>query len=76
MLWAACTLGFFVFLRSGEFIVVPGRKEGLLSPSDIQVDSRQSPKFISITLRSSKTDPFVAMVVLFTSVVLILRSAQ
>ena len=58
MLWAACTLGFFAFLRSGEFTVVPGRKEGLLSPADIQVDSRQSPKFISITLHSSKTDPF------------------
>ena len=58
MLWAACTLGFFGFLRSGEFTVVPGINQTLLSPSDIRVDSHQDPTYVAVTLRGSKTDPF------------------
>ena len=58
MLWAACTLGFFGFLRSGEFTVVPGGNQALVSPRDIQVDSRQDSTYVAITLHGSKTDPF------------------
>ena len=60
MLWAACTLGFFAFLRSGEFTVSPPSSEPVLTPSDICVDSRTDPSFLTITLRSCKTDPFGA----------------
>lgn len=57
MLWAACTLGFFAFLRSGEFTVVPGRSGALLSPADVRVDCHHNPTYLAITLRGSKTDP-------------------
>ena len=60
MLWAACTLGFFAFLRSGEFTSVPGRTQAFLTPADVQVDNRRNPSFLAITLRGSKTDPFGA----------------
>ena len=65
MLWAACTLGFFGFLHSGEFTVVPDGNQALLSPSDIQVDSCQDPTYVAITLRGSKTDPFSVECTLF-----------
>ena len=58
MFWAACTLGFFGFLRSGEFTVVPGGTHLPLSPSDVRVDSHRSPTYLAVTLRASKTDPF------------------
>ena len=58
MLWAACTLGFFAFLRSGEFTATQGQDRPLLAPTDIRVDSRSNPTFLMVTLRGSKTDPF------------------
>ena len=58
MLWAACTLGFFGFLRAGEFTVVPNGNQALLSPADIQVDSHHNPTYLVVQLRGSKTDPF------------------
>ena len=60
MLWGACTLVFFAFLRAGEFTSVSGREQTLLTPADIQVDSRHNPTYLAITLRGSKTDPFGA----------------
>ena len=61
MLWAACCLGFFGFLRSGEFTVPedgefdPGQR---LSFSDIAADSSLlDPKVLSIRIKQSKTDP-------------------
>ena len=60
MLWAACTLGFFAFLRSGEFTVLSPSSKLVLTPSNICVDSRTDPSFLIITLRSCKTDPFGA----------------
>lgn len=41
MLWAACLLGFFGCLHSGEFTTVPG-SQGILQPSDVTVDNRDS----------------------------------
>ena len=38
--------------------MVPGGTHPPLRPSDVQVDSRQSPTFLAVRLRSSKTDPF------------------
>ena len=62
MLWAAFNLGFFGFLRSGEF-TCPSRAtytSDMISPSDICVDSRSSPSVLSVYLKRSKTDPFGA----------------
>ena len=60
MLWAACTLGFFAFLRSGEFTVVPNGNPALLTPVDIPVDDCWNPLYLAVMLRGSKTDPFGA----------------
>ena len=57
MLWAACTLGFFAFLRAGEFTFVPGQGQALLTPEDIRVDSHCRPTFLAVTLRGSKIGP-------------------
>ena len=65
MLWAACTLGFFAFLRSGEFTVVPNSSGTQLTPSDIRVNDRHNPSYLAVTLRGSKTDPFGAGCTLF-----------
>lgn len=59
MLWAACSLGFFAFLRAGEFTVTSGTPhQTVLAPSDIQVDSTSNPTYLTVNLRTSKTDPF------------------
>ena len=61
MLWAAVTMCFFGFLRSGE-VVVPSPLS--FDPSvhlcygDVTVDSIDSPSLIQIRLKASKTDPF------------------
>ena len=57
MLWAACALGFFGFLRSGEFTVT-AYNSCPLRPSDIAVDSHTLPSIIAVTVRVSKTDQF------------------
>ena len=57
MMWAACCLGFFAFLRSGEFTVNGTYdKERHLGVEDVAVDSWQEPALLAITLRYSKTD--------------------
>ena len=50
MLWAACTLSFFAFLRAGEFTVVQGGAHPVLSASDITVDNRFAPTYTTVTL--------------------------
>ena len=61
MLWGACGLGFFAFLRAGEF-TVPSRTaydpSVHLSVEDIAIDSRAAPSIIRLRLKQSKTDPF------------------
>lgn len=61
MLWAASTLCFFGFMRSGE-ITVPNNStfdEGAhLMFRDITVDSTQNPQVLKVRLKASKTDPF------------------
>lgn len=61
MLWAAFLLGFFGFLRSGEFTCpsLEAFKLGVhLSPRDLAVDSHLSPSYLAVHLNQSKTDPF------------------
>lgn len=61
MLWAACCIAFFGFMRVGKF-TIPSQdnydKSSHLSLSDISVDSREQPRLIKITIKQSKTDPF------------------
>ena len=62
MLWAAFCLGFFGFLRAGEF-TCPSQEAftpDMLSPEHIAVDSHRAPTHMAVHLRTSKTDPFVA----------------
>ena len=68
MLWAACCLGFFGFLRVGE---MTAPQQGVFDPdvhlgfADIAVDDPVTPSFIRVTIKQSKTDPFRQGVQLF-----------
>ena len=59
MLWAACCLGFFGFLRAGEFTV-----NSVFDPNthttvdDRQADSLLNPSCFKVHNKCSKTDPF------------------
>ena len=61
MLWAACCLAFFGFLRVSEF-TVPTQQDynesTHLSLKDISVDNRSNPRLIKLRIKQSKTDPF------------------
>ena len=60
MLWAACCLGFFGFLRAGEFTCTStgNGTQGVISVADVSIDSRENPQLLTVHLRTSKTDPF------------------
>jgi len=61
MLWAACCLGFFGFLRAGEFTIQKAQDFDpslSLCPHDVSVDSHANPSMVRIHLKRSKTDPF------------------
>ena len=68
MIWAACCLGFFAFLRSGE-MTVPS--DASYDPAchlgwrDIAVDNPQAPRMVRMTIKQSKTDPFCKGIDLF-----------
>ena len=61
MLWAAFCLGFFGFLRAGEF-TCPSRQtfvaSSMLSVSDVAVDSHENPQSLTIHLKWSKCDQY------------------
>ena len=68
MLWAACCLGFFGFMRAGEFTFPTSSHfdpESMLSPEDVSVDQHQSPSLLCVKLKCSKSDPFRAGVAIF-----------
>ena len=68
MLWAACTLAFSAFLRTGE-MTVPSDKgydpASHLSFGDIAVDNPSAPTLMRVQIKQSKTDPFRKGVHLF-----------
>ena len=64
MLWAACCLGFFAFMRAGEFTSVSST-EDTLSVADVSIDSRDNSRVLAVLLRRSKTDPIGAGVHLY-----------
>ena len=68
MLWAAATLCFFGFLRSGE-ITIPSDsafdKGAHLGFSDMTVDCFHHPQVTRVCLKASKTDPFRVCINIF-----------
>jgi len=59
MLWAACCLGFFGFLRAGEFTVNSVFDPNThMTVSDLQADSLVNPSCFKVRIKCSKTDPF------------------
>ena len=59
LLWAACCVGFFGFLRSGEFTIKqcePFDPTSHLTIKDITIDSLMNPQKIQIHIKRSKTD--------------------
>ena len=58
MMWAACCLGFFGFMRAGEFSAASPREPASICASDVAVDSHTNPSMVRVFLRRAKTDPF------------------
>ena len=58
MLWAAATLCFFGFFRSGELTIPTSsfNKSVHLSWGDVAIDNPQSPQLLKVSLKRSKTD--------------------
>ena len=67
MLWPACCLGFFGFLRSEEFTCpsLEAFHNDMLCSCDVTVDSHQSPSRLSVHLHRSKADSFGLGVTIF-----------
>ena len=59
MFWATCCLGYFAFLRSGEF-TVPSLTSFdpavHMSAEDIAIDDRSNPTMLFVRLKASKCD--------------------
>ena len=61
MLWASACIGFFGFLRAGEFTVPSPSAydpEVHLNLADIAIDSHTAPSLVCLRIKQSKTDPF------------------
>ena len=58
MLWAACCLGFFGFMRAGELSASFPGEPASIRASDVAVDSHSNPSMVRVFLRRAKTDPF------------------
>jgi len=61
MLWAACCVAFFGFLRASEFTSpsqVSYDPACHLSLADITLDNRRSPTLVELHIKQSKTDPY------------------
>ena len=59
MLWCACCLGFFGFMRCGEFLVTHGNSNSpAVLVSDFSIDSHTAPSVVRVFLGVAKCDPF------------------
>ena len=68
MMWAACCLAFFGFLRSSEFTTPTSTEfdpDSHLSAKDLAMDNKLTPRLIRVKIKQSKTDPFRQGVTLF-----------
>ena len=61
LIWAACCLCFFGFMRAGE-LTVPSDAEFdeqvHLCVADVALDDKRNPSMARVTVKQSKTDPF------------------
>ena len=67
MLWAAFCLGYFGFMRSGEF-TCPSQaaySPDMLSHGDVSIDSHSCPTYMTVYPKRSKNDPFGAGTTLY-----------
>ena len=68
MLWAACSMAFFGFMRCAEFTTSSttsfDSRANLLA-SDVAIDSHQSPSTVAISIKMSKTDQFGSGITIF-----------
>ena len=59
MLWAACCMAFFGFMRVGEF-TIPTKdgydKGSHISLSDISIDKHNNPRLLRVNIKQSKTE--------------------
>ena len=68
LIWAAMCLGFFGFLRAGEFTVDKKFDPAAnLSCNDINIDSHTHPSLIRVRIKRSKTDQFGSGAYIFLS---------
>ena len=60
LFWAACCMGFFGFLRSGEFTTPSSKFDSqiYLALSDVKIDKHINPKLIFLHIKCSKIDLF------------------
>ena len=58
MLWAACCLCFYGFLRAGEMTVQSDRGFDPSVNLDIAIDNPANPTLVRVSIKASKTDPF------------------
>ncbi len=68
MLWAACCLAFFGFLRAGELTVPSDASfddSAHLTREDLAVDEPGEPTVLRVKIKASKTDPFRKGIFLF-----------
>lgn len=68
LIWAACCLCFFAFLRVGEMTTPDTRSYdpgAHLCYADIALDDARKPSFMRVRIKQSKTDPFRGGIDLF-----------
>ena len=61
LIWVACCLAFFGFLRVSEFTIpsiTSYNEESHLSPADISIDDRNNPRLLKVKIKQWITDPF------------------
>ena len=64
MLWAACCIGFFGFMRCGEFMLpdpTPFDAGKHLTAADIAVDSHHDPTMVSVRITQGHGNPLLGM---------------
>ena len=65
MLWAACCLALFAFLKAGELTDSEFHASSHLAWGDIGVDNPKYPAMLCVRLKASKIDPFWKSITLY-----------